>query len=208
MANTCNCSSDCLQTVTLPSITSTPGPTGPAGSNGASVLYNEFTESTILTVNSWQNFSVDKAYGVPLTQLNVGDRLIVEATGSAQIPNINNKYVGIKLLFDNNLLTSAVAAMPHPYTGYFKFITTIDVVDVTGNASNIRAYTRYEYSWSDPNIAMVSGEFNIEQKTVTVDYATTPAKILRAQGILYGTTVDATNFVKLNQFCVEYFKKI
>jgi len=206
MANTCNCSSDCLQTITLPSVTSTPGPAGPTGPSGAMVLYNEFAESTILTAGSWQNFSVDKTYSLPITQLSVGDRLKIESIGSAQMSV--NKYIGVRLMFDNNPVTTAIAAMPHNLTGYFKFSTVLDVVGVTGSALNIRAYTRYEYSWSNPNTNMAAAEFNIEEKALTVDYATTPAKVLCMQGIISPSVVDATNYIKLNQFCVEYYKHI
>lgn len=209
MSDTYSCGCGSTSTITIPCCPSTPGATGATGANGGVILYNDFEESEILGVNSWQNFYIDKSYDLSITQLSsIGDRLIVESRGQAQMPNISNKYIGAKLLFDNNDIATIEIPMSHTSTVYFKFITTFDVIESTNESLNIRSYTRCEYAWNNPSIAMTTGSFSIEYKDVTIDYATSPAKILKMQGILVGTTIDITNFVKIDQFCVEYFKKI
>jgi hypothetical protein len=200
--NKCN-----IETVVIQSVVGPTGAQGVPGQNGACVIHNEFTESDILTAGSWQNFSADKTFSIPLNLLSVGDRLKIEVTGSVQIESIHNKSVGIRILVDTNPVTTARAALPHTYIGYGKFYTTIDVVGATGTALNLKTYTRYEYTFSDPKICMRPAEFNIEEKFITVDYATTPSKNIELQGVIDGSVVDATNYIKVNQFCVEYFKK-
>lgn len=208
MTDPCICSCDCLPTITIPTSPGAPGATGATGPSGAVVMYNDATESSVLTANSWQNFFADKTYAIPITQLSVGDRLKVEAVGSAQMFSQFNKYVGIRLILDGTPVATAAASIPHTITGYFKISTVLDVVGATGSALNIKAYTRYEYSFSDPKVNMVSAEFNIEEKDVTTNYSTAPAKNIYLQGIIFPTVVDATNFIKVNQFCVEYYKHI
>jgi len=196
-----------LPTITIPTSTGQPGATGSSGSNGGVVLHNDATESSVLTVNSWQNLSTDKTYTVALSLLSVGDRLKIDVTGSAT-HNFSNTSLGARILFDSNPVTTAGASMPGKYIGYFKFSTILDVIGTTSSALNIKAYTRYEYCFHDPFISMVGADFNMEEKYVTVDYATTPAKKIEIQGIINGTIIDAVNYVKINQLCVEYFKKI
>jgi hypothetical protein len=200
----CGCS-DCLGVIPIPCCeTQTTTVIASAGI----VLHNDNTESVILTANSWQNFFADKTYAIPITQLSIGDRLKVDAVGSAQMLSNFNKYLGVRLVLDGTPVATAAASIPHTVTGYFKISTVLDVVGATGSALNIKSYTRYEYSWSDPKVNMVSAEFNIEEKDVTTNYSTAPAKNIYLQGIISPAVVDATNFIKINQFCIEYFKKV
>lgn len=205
----CNCiNQDCFPTISMPCCTGTPGATGPAGPAGATLLYNDMVESSIVATGAPTTFITAKEFLLPAAQLATnGDKIVItglfETTlGYSSEVEVYTKING-QLCNAEHLLTKINNVL------YLKTVTELSRKDVTGAANNIWFDSINYYATKNmlpyQSPTYVDGYLG---QHLTVPYATAPGVMIAFEGYIHAPSVGGPPlpYLKCKQMTIEYYK--
>lgn len=201
--NNCSCVSDCLGTITIPCCGGSTTTINNSG-NGATVLFNDMTESSITSVGSEQPFFLAKEYVIPFgTLANDGDEVKIRAEYSAKISSGENyvtlKYDGVELI--RHVIGSSDSDID------IEIEATISRKGTSLSADNLKYSAKSAAAFK--NAAANQGYISWQGRIVGLmskQYATPPGLKVEARAWLQNP-VAASNYIKCTQFVVEYYPK-
>lgn len=207
MAIETNCD---LSTITIPYYISEkgdqgdPGAPGADGSSGATVLHNDIVRSSAVDVGGPLGFIGAKTYDITMANMATGDRLKIEVIGLLKLIDFTSLAESQIQIYYGGAL---IGAYPYSYgdAQRFKINTTIDFISIVNpTAANITANTQ-TLEILDINGYFVPNIFYGSTSSTQV-YAST--KALELKYTINGVAVDANNYIHIDKFVVEHYKKV